>query len=136
MDYEPLNQRSRQAWKRTAIGTVGLFLICMGLHSLSIYGSIGGLLIACSALLKKEMMVCESGLSMTYDVVFYRYREDWKFCEIDCIHKEYARDGDRVMLHFSKGVMTRKLLFSRESAEEIIRMAKQKNSKIYVDTAH
>lgn len=135
-EYIPLNQKTKKKWKGICIGAIGLIIFCLGVYSLTIYGIIGGLLILLSNLLYKTTLVNESGIVMTYDAKFYRYVDSWDFSNIEYIHREASTTGEQTMLHFTKGAISKKLVFPSKEVEEIITLAKNKNKNIFVDVAN
>ena len=134
-EYIPLNQKKKSKWRKVFVAIVGATVFGLGVYTPTVYGVIVGLFIMASALISKTARVNKDGISMDYDVKFYRYTDVWDFDRIEYIHREFGTIQGQVMLHFTKGAMSKKLLFLSEEAEEIIVLARKKNKDIFVDTA-
>ena len=69
---------------------------------------------------------------MEYDFFVFKHVIHWGFEEITDIHLEGKR-GSYQGMHFLKDVMTRRLLFSRDEVDQVLQMAKSRNSAIHVE---
>ena len=117
---------------------VGVFL---GAGSI-VFGIIGGylpgipvgILILIALLFKKEVYADEQGIWTYYLMPGFSHTETWLFEEIKYIHKEYSfKRPEAAALHFTKGAMSKVVLFRREDAPAIVEMALEANPEIYYD---
>lgn len=111
----------------------GCFLIVVGIFTSSIFGIVFGPIIIWSSLFMKYTTVNEEGINVNYDARVFKYKEEWLFDEVTNIHRELTKDPQYTMLHFTKGSMSKRLVFTSQDAQGIIDLARERNSSIYFD---
>lgn len=126
-DAKPMKKSTRV----TAI-IAGFGFIVTGIFIWSIYSIAIGVILLAAMCLNKQTAMTEEGLVVTYDVVFYKYYERWAYDEIQEIHKELAPDGKRYALHVMKDVMSRRLIYSYDDMEKVIKLALEHNPNIHI----
>ena len=110
-----------------------LLLISFTFHSTG--GLVVSVLFLFAALLKKQVAVDDAGLRIDYDAYFFKYGEMWTYEQMTAIHKDQRRcAADEYMLHFGRDVMSRRYVFSKIDADEIIEIARRKNPRIEIGT--
>ena len=132
-EYIVIDHKKMKKSTRIAAVVAGFALIAAGIYMKMIYTAVVGLVILLAVMLQKTISVTEEGVQVTYDAVFCKYRELWRFGEITELHRELSPDRRQCALHFMKDVMSRRLVFSVEDGDEVIGMALEKKEKIHFD---
>ena len=131
-EYIAIDDKALRKSTRIAAIAGGVALIVLAVVIRSLYTGLVGAVLLAAMMLNKKVAMTEEGLVVTYDVVFYRYYEKWRFDEIQEIHKELSPDGRRYALHIMKDVMSRRLVYSISDADKVIELALEKNPNIHV----
>lgn len=134
-EFKILNDRKRKPFMKAVAVIFGIALIAAGIVLGSALGPIAGLLLIWSAFFMKYTTVNAEGITVHYDAKLFRYQEHWRFSEISNIHRE-ARGPDYSALHFTKGALSKRLIFTKDDAEKVIEIAMNHNHKIYFDEAY
>lgn len=129
--YIAIDDKRMKKSTRIAAIVGGLGLIALGIYMSSLYTGVIGAVLLLALVLQKEFSVTEEGVIVTYDAIVYKYREVWPFEDIVNIHKELSPDGKHYAVHFGKDVMSRRLIFPKDVADDVIRLAMEKNPSIY-----
>ena len=117
---------------RVAAVIAGIALIALSICSSVKYSAIIGDVLLLAVVFGKETYATEEGISVEYDFFVFKHVIHWGFEEITDIHLEGKR-GSYQGMHFLKDVMTRRLLFSRDEVDQVLQMAKSRNSAIHVE---
>lgn len=117
---------------RVAAFIAGIALIVLAVFSTVKYSALIGIVLLLAVIFGKETYVSEEGISVEYDFILFKHVIGWDFEEITDIHLEKIKGGHQG-LHFLKDVLTRRLLFGRDEVEEVLRMAKRRNSTIRIE---
>ena len=131
-EYIPVDTKVLRKSTRIIAVFLGLMCIALAAYIKSVYAAIVGALILLSMVLSKRTAVTEKGIEVTYDMVLFKRIDLWSFDEIKEIHKELSPEGTRYALHMMKDIMSKRLVFPIEEAEEVIELALEKNPKIHV----
>lgn len=94
-----------------------------------------GLLYILTLLMKKDTVVTIRGLEIYYQMRITTHYDFWAWDQIDSILREDRKHPQLLALHFMKGDRLKRLFFTREDAEKILVLAKERNPEIYIETA-
>ena len=130
-DIKVLNQRQINRTVKLIGFFLGTIILATSIYSLSMYGIVSGILIIGALILQKNTLIDEHGITVIYDAIFYKYREVWRFDEISELHRETSKISDHVALHFLRGSMSKRLIFTKNDALHVINMARRVNRKIH-----
>ena len=83
------------------------------------------LIIFSGCVLKKEQIVAEDGVEITYALFGIVTHNRWTWDEITAIHMDSQRARPNVRMHFAKDGNGRMLLLSPEDCEGILQLVKQ-----------
>lgn len=136
-EFVSIDTKRMKRSTRIAAVIAGLVLIGIAIFLHSLYtGLVGAIILAAMALSKKTAMT-EEGLVVTYDALLYKYYEKWTWDQIEEVHKELSPDRANMALHVMKGIMSRRLVYTRSDADKVLELIKEKNPNIniaYVDS--
>jgi len=131
-----LNDRKQRKSTKFLAVVGGVMLLCVGLYTWNIFCIVSGPLLLLASGLKKYTTLDETGLIINYDLGVNIYREYWPFKEISYLHKESVSEPGYLMLHFTKGAMSKMILMDKLEAEEVIKTALSTNPDIHFDDVH
>lgn len=134
--YKVLNDRKKGPVLIVITALFGIFLIAAGIVTGTFLGVGIGVIIIWAAFFQKSTVVNEEGIVIHYNARVFQYKEEWPFHEITNLHQETVRDPGYLVLHFTKGSMSKRLVFNRQEALKIVDIALEKNANIYFDEAH
>ncbi|HHT20374.1 MAG TPA: hypothetical protein GXZ74_02890 [Tissierellia bacterium] len=134
MHIRPLNQAETSKRKRILLVIAGIVFIYTGFLVTKYYGYVIGLLLIASATFYKETIVDECGIEMSYRALIMRYSERWDYSDISNIHYKDESNGRRG-LYFTKGPMSKQLLFDKSEAQAIIAKAHMANPRMHIGPA-
>jgi hypothetical protein len=134
-DFKVMNDRKRKPFSKGVAILFGVLLIGVGIYTGSIFGIVFGPIIIWASLFIKYTIVNEEGIVVHYDAKIFKYKEEWPFDKVSNIHREATKDLEYSMLHFTKGAMSKRLVFTSQDAQAIIDLAKERNSNIHFDEA-
>lgn len=129
-EIKVLNDRKRSKSTLILLAILGAAFLTLGIQLRAWYGILAGALLLCSTLFQKYTLVDEDGITIVYDARVYKYREEWPFEQILTLHRETGKDPSKLMLHFMKGAMSRRLMFDVGDAQQVIDLALRKNPNI------
>ena len=135
-DFKVMNDRKRKPFTKVIAILFGIFLIVAGILINSFFGIIVGPLLIWASLFVKYTTVNAEGIIVNYDARIFKYKDEWLFDDVTNLHREQAKDPQYSILHFTKGAMSRRLVFTSQDAQVIIGLAEKKNSKIHFDETH
>lgn len=92
-----------------------------------------GLLYILTLLMKKDTVVTVRGLEIYYQMRITTHYDFWPWDKITSVLCEDRKHPQLVALHFMNGDRLKRLFFSREDAEKIIALAREKNPKLYFE---
>lgn len=126
------DDRALRKSTRIAAMIAGIGLIALSVFPSVRYSALIGIVLLLAVIIGKETYVTEDGISVEYDFLLFKHVIRWDFTEITDIHLETVKGAHQAM-HFLKGVMSRRLLFSRNEASQVLQMAKDHNSAIHIE---
>ncbi|WP_206458872.1 hypothetical protein [Anaerovorax sp. IOR16] len=126
-----LSDRKQRKSTKILTGIIGTILLVLGAYLVSIYSLLCGALLLFASLLKKYTIVEEQGIVITYNARIYQYHETWSFSEITEMHIEKVSDPAYTVLHFTKDVLSKRLIFKTDDANDVIKLALKQNPKIH-----
>lgn len=130
-EYKVLNDRKRKPATRFVSIIFGIVIIMMGIFLPSPIGLVLGPLLIWSAFFEKYTIVTAEGIMVHYNARLFKYKEEWLFKDVTNLHLEKVRDPDYAVLHFTKGSLSKRLVFQAGDAEDIIDLALAANDKIF-----
>lgn len=135
-EFKALNDRKRSSLKNALLVVFGVSLIALGIMLRSPLGVIVGPFLIWAAFFTKYTLVNEDGVTVHYDAKLFTYKEEWPFAQVTNLHKERVKDPHYLVLHLTKGSMSKRLVFEKKDAQRIIRLALERNKKIHFDEAY
>ena len=136
VEYKATNDRKQKKSTKIAATGVSVILIIVGIFLLSIYTVIVGTIVLLASFAKKRAYVDETGVVVLYQLFKFNYKEIWGFSEIKEMHEEIVPDPNFIALHFTKDVISKRLIFDSHEAKAIVVMAMEENPSIHFDTAY
>jgi len=136
LEYKATNDRKQKKSTKIAAFIVSIILIFLGIFLQSIYSGVVGIVILLASFIKKRTYVDESGVVVLYQLFMLKYKEVWGFSEIKEMHEEIVPDPGFCALHFTKDIISKRLIFELDDAKTIVAMALEKNPTIHFDTAY
>lgn len=131
-EYLVFNDRVKKPYVKVVSIIFGLILIAFGFIASYPFGYVLGLLLIWASFFRKYTIVTEEAITINYDAKVFKYKELWKYSEITNIHKENVADLNYMILHFTKGAMSKRLVFKKEDALKIVETATRINPDIHV----
>ena len=131
--YKAYDEKAMRQSTRIAAIISGIALIVLGIITTAKYSIPVGVIILLATIMKKETYITVNGIEVVYNILFFKHTDEWSFDDITEIHREIVPDDKYYVLHFMKDVMSRRLVFLREDALEIIDLASEMNSNIHFD---
>ena len=125
------DEKAMQNSTKISAAIAGLALVIMGLFSTVKYSLIVGIVLLLATFMKKQVYITEKGLEIVYKLLIINHSEKWAFNSISDIHKEAAPDSRYQVLHFMKGAMSRRVVFLKDDANIVIRLALEENQSIH-----
>lgn len=123
------NQTMRSTKQISALFGVGL--IFLGIFRRYPYGLLAGAVLLALGLFKKEVYANETGIVSKFHLLKFEHEDVWRFDEMQYIHEEHDyRRPEASALHFTRGVMSKMVLFRIEDCFAIVEMAKEANPEI------
>lgn len=135
-EFKVLNDRKRSTFKNGLLVVFGISLIGLGLLLRSPLGVIVGPLLIWAAFFTKYTLVNKDGVTVHYDAKLFTYKEEWPFAQVTNLHKEEVKDPRYLILHLTKGSMSKKLVFEKNDAQKIIQLALKRNKNIHFDEVY
>lgn len=115
----------RKLWVKVAAIILALYTIYHALiNNMWFYLPLGVILIL-ATFSKRIQVVSEKGVDGIYILLGYKFHNLWTWDEILAVHKDSYKSMPNIELHFSKGVINRRFIFSRRDVEEITSLLKE-----------
>ena len=133
-EYQILNNRNTKIEYRIIAFILGVVLVVVGMLTQVYYEILIGFPVMYSSFFKKVTVVNDEGIQIEYKGPFFRHLEKVLFSDMTNIRIEDVNEN--TALHFLKNHMSRRLIFSKSDANNIISLAKSKNHRIYYDKIH
>lgn len=133
--FKVMNDRKKKPFIKSITVIFGAVLFIAGLLLGSVFGIAAGPILIWAAFFVKYTIVNEEGIIVHYDAKIFRYQEEWRFDEITNIHREAVKSGDYSVLHFTKGTMSKRLVFEKKDAQKVIDFALETNKNIHFEEA-
>ena len=131
--YEAVEVKHHKKWVIVGSWILAAVLVVGGFTTRFKIAFVFAALLVLTMISKKTVMITERGLESFMEMRITSQYELWKWSEIEAItHQKLAEYPGMVQLYFTKDVRTRRLFFTEKDAAEIRKLAKQKNSKIWV----
>lgn len=128
-----LNDRKQKRSTKVLTAVMGIIFVALGIYMPSIYSIVCGVIILFASLLRKNTIVNKEGIIVTYDARVYKYCESWRFSEIKEMHMEKSPNSEYLALHFTKDVISKRLIFKKKDANAIVELALSQNPNIHFD---
>jgi hypothetical protein len=135
-EFKPLNDRKQKKSTKITALIAGIVFVILGIMLPSIYSIVIGGIILLAATVSKHTVINEKGIEVRYSMFAFKYVELWAFSEITEMHLEVVKDPRYSALHFTKDVISKRLIFTKEEARGVIKLASEQNPKIHYDQAY
>lgn len=132
--YNSIDLKAMKKSTRFATFMFSLCFIAYGYMSHLLYAVLCGILLGAVVLFEKKMCITENGLEIRYKMLIDFCHDVWSFEDIEAIYREPIKDTGMVALNFMKGLSGKRLVFSSEDAESVIKIACGCNSSIKCDS--
>ncbi|PKM84552.1 MAG: hypothetical protein CVU86_06650 [Firmicutes bacterium HGW-Firmicutes-11] len=110
----------------------GLGMVALGAARSAWFGYLIGAAMIWIAFFKKRSVANEEGIVTTYSLKPFTYIEKWTYEKMGAIIEEETGNPSVSILVFARGSMTRKMIFEKSAAEEILRFAAAVDPELYV----
>lgn len=78
-----------------------------------------GLVLILVSFSSRRQVVSEQGVDIEYSLLGHCFHNLWTFEEIQAIHKDSLKSAPNIELHFNRGAMNRRFIFSPEDAQGV-----------------
>ncbi|WBW50317.1 hypothetical protein O6R05_01890 [Peptoniphilus equinus] len=131
--YLSSGKTEHSEWSVRGGWMMAVVLIAAGLFTPYRFTSIFGILFVLALLMKKIVAVTERGLEIFHEMYITTSYELWPWDVIDALtYEPDPKNGDKVLLYFTKDVRTKKLSFPKAYRDPIVQMAKRQNKSIKI----
>lgn len=134
--YLPIDKKALTPDRKKMVLGLGLVVVVLGIIDRQWLWLVCGVLLVAVSFFTKDTRITATGISLTYHIAFYTRYDGWAFSEIEAIHAERDKVPGQVALHFTRGAMNRRLIFTAADAGKVVQLAKRANPNIYFDDAH
>lgn len=93
------------------------------------------LLVFFACYFSKEHIISEKGCDLKYMLFkgMFTTHNWWTWDEITSLHTDYRKAAPKVQLHIGKDIVVRTFLMEEKEIPKILKLAKEKNPKIYIE---
>ena len=130
--YTPIEVKRLAPFSRKMIFIFGVAGLAYGIYARNYMWIISTFMMILVSVYNKNITVNESGIQFFYRIAFYTRIDYWPMAEIEYLHRERVKKA-LVMLHFTRGAMSRRLLFSESDSEKVVALVKRINPNVYID---
>ncbi len=131
MEYKGIIKQRPKYFVPLAITICALIILRDVLLSKLSYTPIA-IIVIIACFFKKEHVINEEGIDIVYTLFKFESINHWEWKDITSIHVDKKRAYPKVMLHIGKDIVTRTYTMEPAVIDDIIKLAKSKNPKIYV----
>ena len=131
-EYFVFNDRVKKPYVKPVSIVFGLILIAFAYFAAYPFGYLMGIMLIWAAFFRKYTRVTNEAITIYHDAKLFKYKEMWNFSEITNIHKENVPDLNYLILHFTKGAMSKRLVLMKSDALKIVEAAIDMNPEIHV----
>lgn len=125
--------KERKPLTRALVFLVAILMLAIEIYkSLYIYIPIT-ILVALVPFFSKAQIISDVGIDVEYKLFNTVMHNIWKWNEITTLHADHHKAMPNVMLHIGKGIVTRSFVVTPADAILAKKMAKDNNSKIYIE---
>lgn len=135
-EFESINLKKLRPVTRVFALIFSIGFLVLGVYLPSIYTLLIGVVLLLATLFDKKIVVNQDGVLVTYHMRVAKYSELWTFDQITQLYREQVPNKKYCALHFTKDVMSKRLIFTAQDAAQIIDLALSKNSQIHFDEAY
>lgn len=122
----------RKLWVKIAVIIFAVFVLYSSIVSRSIYSLPFGIIMILATFSDRKHVISDSGIDILYTVCGKRFNNIWEWEDIVSIHTDSIKSRPNIELHISKGVVSRRFIFSSSDTDHILKLAKEMNSAIYI----
>lgn len=133
--YHTRELKPRSKYVTTGCWILSALLLLAGFITPYKVAFVFGLLYILALLMKKDTVVTVRGLEIYYQMRITTHYDFWAWDQIGSVLREDRNHPKLVALHFMKGDRLKRLFFTREDADKIMSLAKERNPDIYVENA-
>lgn len=132
-EYKAINPYPLKPFTRIFALIAGIALILLGIFIKSVYTSLVGSIIIMAIIYKKDMSFTEEGYLTTFDFIFFRHEDLWKYSDISNLHKDPAPNKDYMGILIQKDMALKRAIVPTEYVQDILHLALEKNPNVYID---
>ena len=125
-------QKEKKLYVRIGAFLVGLYFIGYGIATYKFYISILAVAICLAALFFKDVAVTPKGVEIRYLLPGWHLESPWPWDTITHIGVDLTKARPYVMLHVGRDAVHRILTVTRDEAEAIADLAREKNPSIRI----
>ena len=122
----------RKLWVKIAALLLGILSIYQALAHRDWFYVPFGLVIILASFSERKQVVSDQGVDIEYEVLGHCFHNLWTYEEIQAVHKDSLKSAPRVEIHFNKGAINRRFIFSPEDARAIEDLFREKKPKIKI----
>jgi hypothetical protein len=131
-EYTARNNKTRSNKVLIIAIVCGLGMMTLGAIRSVWFGYLIGAAMIWIAFFQRRSIANEKGIVTTYSLKPITYIETWPYEKMGAIIEEATDDPTVSVLVFAKGSMTRRMVFDKEAAEEILGYAAAVDPELYV----
>ncbi len=125
--YSACDVLKRKGWVQTGGWLLVVVLLAAGVATRRWIALVFGVLYALALVMEKSVAVTQRGLEVFHNMHVTTNHELWAWEDLYALtHEPDPQNAARTVLYFTKGDRTRHFSFTREDAENILRLAKQR----------
>lgn len=131
-EYPAQNNKTRSSKVVIVAIICGVGMIALGVARSAWFGYLIGAAMIWIAFFQRRSVANEEGIVTTYTLKPFSYVERWKYEKMGAIIEESTGNPAVSVLVFARGSMTRRMVFEKEAAEEILVYAAAVDPELYV----
>nr|WP_144019918.1 hypothetical protein [Urinicoccus massiliensis] len=122
----------RKLWVKIAALILGVLSSYQALVHQNWFFMPFGLVVILASFSERKQVVSDQGVDIEYRVLGHCFQNLWTYEEIQAIHKDSLKSAPRVEVHFNKGAINRRFIFSPEDARGIEDLVREKLPKMKI----
>lgn len=122
----------RKLWVKIAAVALGALAVFDAIVNRNWFYVPFGLIIMFAVFSERKQIISEAGVDLLYIVLGHKFSNLWTWEEILAIHTDSLRSAPNIELHFNKGVINRRIILTKQDAEDAIEFMKEMKSGIQI----
>lgn len=123
--------------KRTILTKViiiifSVYLIYNSSINFNIFYLLIGIILILATFSNRKHIISQEGVDILYTVCGIKFHNIWSWDDINTLHTDSMNSKPNIELHIGKNIVSRRFIFTKFESDEILKLARKINSKIYI----